>query len=132
MINKQRCLAFVGVSFIILAQYSSYGYFLLQVFSFSYPLTSLILFVLLSTLVLMIFWPYSFAVFKDPGYIPLNKEDQIEISEHDIEESKKKSFRMKEKVSEPITNITYQMKELNKRLRESSKKSSSTTNGSLY
>jgi hypothetical protein len=47
----------------------------------------------------MIFWPYSFAVFKDPGYLPLNKEDQLEISEREIQESKQKSFKMKEKVN---------------------------------
>ena len=96
--NSERCLAFIGVSCIILGQYSSYAYFLTQVFSFTFPLVALILFVLLSTLVLMIFWAYSFAVFKDPGYLSVEADDRIGITEEEIEESRAKSFRMKEKV----------------------------------
>jgi hypothetical protein len=99
--NRERCIAFTGVSMIILGQYASYGYFLTQVFSASYPLVALILFVTLCTLVLMIFWSYSFSVFKDPGYLVSDKDDHIGISEDEIEEAKVKSFKMKEKVFMP-------------------------------
>ena len=88
---------------IIIGQYFSYGYFLTQIFSYKFPLTSLFLSVILTTLVLMIFWSYSFAVFKDPGYLPLMQDENIEISENDIEEAKEKSFKMKEKVSFYLT-----------------------------
>ena len=54
--------------------------------------------IVLSLLVLMIFWSYSFAVFKDPGYMQffINKND---ASENEIEEAKKRSYEMKEMVS---------------------------------
>ena len=94
-----RLGAFAGVFCIIAFQYASYAYFLLTVLSFQYPIAALVLMVVLSALVLMIFWTYSYAVFRNPGYMPLIKEDQLEIAKPELEASKKKSSHIKQKVS---------------------------------
>ena len=92
---KDRIIAFVGVGLIIIYQYISYGYYLLHILGNSHPVLSISLFIVLSCLVLMIFWSFTSSVFLDPGYIHFMG---AKVPEDQIEKAKVKSKLIKQKV----------------------------------
>ena len=95
--NSERLTAFIGVGLIIVYQYTSYSYLLINLLYVLSPISTILLFSILSFLVFMIFWTYSFAVFRDPGYVE-NFEQLGDVKNEHIEISKQKSLKIKQKV----------------------------------
>lgn len=95
--NSAKLRSFLAVSGVIGIQFSSHTYYLAKVFHTKYPAWATFLLVLLSVLTGMIFWTYSYSVFRDPGFIPLSKEDDLDNPE--FEERKDKARKLRERVS---------------------------------